>query len=159
MNGNSLPTAPPVRPVKPGDVAREHLDHPDTLRAFRAVKAWILVYLGIGVIALVVTVLLRNDSAEVNANVWSRSAGVVVSAGLLYGFAVLASRGRRWAYRRLRIVSIVVPIAIAAIVISPGFPLWMRLEQVVCGLVVIGLAVAINGRHLRSLFTAAAPQN
>jgi hypothetical protein len=158
MNNDTLPKAPPVRPAKPANVSPENLQHPDSLKAFRAVKRWILVYFGISVAALLAAVVMRNDAAEVNVQVWSRCAAVVASSALLFLFAVLASRGHRWAYRRLRIVSIVVPIGIIAIVISPGYPLWMRVEQIVCGLVVIGLAVVINGRHLRGLFLSGAPR-
>jgi len=134
--------------------SRAHLTHPRTLRAFRNVKLLIIAYFAIATIALIATYLMRNDSAEVNANVWGRCVSVVLSSAVLYVFAVLASRGVRWAYRRLRVVSIFVPIAIVYIIVAPGlYPLWMKLEQGVCGIIVIALALVINGRHLRSLFS------
>jgi allantoinase len=35
----------------------------------------------------------------------------------------------------------------------PGtFPLWMKIEQAACGLVLTGMAAVLNGKHLRSLF-------
>jgi cytochrome bd-type quinol oxidase subunit 2 len=162
MNNDTLPDAPAVptrtgRPARAGGVSHEHLQLPEARRAFRIVKRWILVYWGVAVAALLAAIVMHDDAAEVNVNVWSRCAVVVVSAGLLYLFAVLASRGRRRAYRRLRIISIVVPIGIIAIVISPGYPIWMRIEQIVCGLVVIRLAVAINSKHLRRLFQMTSP--
>ena len=46
-------------------------------------------------------------------------------------------------------------VAIAVIIALPGtFPLWMKIEQGVCGLILIGVAVIVNGRHMRSLFAA-----
>jgi hypothetical protein len=45
--------------------------------------------------------------------------------------------------------------AIAVIIALPGtFPLWMKIEQGVCGLILLGVVVIVNGRHLRSLFAA-----
>ncbi len=44
-------------------------------------------------------------------------------------------------------------VAIAVIVALPGaFPVWLRVEQAVCGLLLAGVVVLVNGRHLRSLF-------
>ncbi len=41
------------------------------------------------------------------------------------------------------------------IIALPGtFPLWMKIEQGVCGLLLIGVAVLVNGKHLRSSFGA-----
>ena len=51
-------------------------------------------------------------------------------------------------------------VAIAFIIALPGtFPLWMKIEQGACGLLLIGLlligVVAIaNGKHMQSLFAA-----
>ena len=129
------------------------LDHPRTLSAFRNVKRLVAGYLAICVLALVAIVLLRNNAAEVNSAVWTRSVIVVITAVLLFVFTARAARGSRGAYRRLRIVSIVTPVAIAVIIAVPGaFPLWMKIEQGVCGAVMIGVAMIVNGRHLRSLF-------
>jgi hypothetical protein len=134
-----------------------NLDHPRTVTAFRNIKRLVAGYLTIGVLALVAIVLLRNNAAEVNSAVWTRSVIVVITAVLLLAFIVRAARGSRGAYRRLRIVSIITPVAIAVIIAVPGaFPLWMKVEQGVCGLVMIGVAVIVNGRHLRSVFAAQA---
>lgn len=134
-----------------------NLDHPRTLNAFRNIKRLVAGYLAIGVLALVAIVLLRNNAAEVNSAVWTRSVIVVITAVLLLTFTVRAARGSRGAYRRLRIVSIITPVAIAVIIAVPGaFPLWMKIEQGLCGLVMIGVAAIVNGRHLRSLLAAQA---
>ena len=45
--------------------------------------------------------------------------------------------------------------AIAVIITLPGtFPLWMKIEQGVCGLILLGVVLIVNGRRLRSLFAA-----
>lgn len=56
----------------------------------------------------------------------------------------------------MRIVSGVMVGAIAVIIALPGsFPLWLKLEQGVCGLLLLGVVALVNGRRLRSLFAAA----
>ncbi|WP_406509912.1 hypothetical protein [Streptomyces sp. NBC_00212] len=136
-------------------VSAEHLDHPRSLAAFRSTKLLVGGYLGISVLTLVAIVLLRNDSADVNAAVWVRGAIVVASALVTYLCAVRAARGSRSAYRRLRVISGVMIVAIAAIIALPGaFPVWMKAEQAVCGVLLIAVATLVNGKYLRSLFAA-----
>jgi hypothetical protein len=44
-------------------------------------------------------------------------------------------------------------VAIAVIIALPGtFPLWMKIEQGVCGLLLLGVVLVVNGKHLRSAF-------
>ncbi|MFI0151218.1 hypothetical protein [Streptomyces lydicus] len=43
-------------------------------------------------------------------------------------------------------------VAIAVILAVPGaFPLWLKIEQGVCGLVLLGVAALVNGKHLRAV--------
>jgi hypothetical protein len=131
------------------------LDHPRTAAAFRKIKLLVGGYLGISALAVVAIVLLRHHSAEVNSAVWTH--GIIVAASALVAFAVTvrAARGSRGAYRRLRVISAVVVVTIGVIIALPGsFPLWMKAEQGVAGLLMIGVAVLVNGSHLRSLFAA-----
>jgi len=129
--------------------------HPRTVPAFRTVRRLVLAYLAISVAALVAVVAMRDDAAEVNSAVWTRGIIVVVTAVLMLSFTARAAQGSRGAYRRLRIISIVTPVAIAAIIALPGtFPLWMKVEQAVCGIVMVAVAVVANGRLLRAQFAA-----
>ncbi len=138
-----------------GARTEDDLDHPQTRKAFRVIRALVGGYLVLGVVTLGVIVALRNDAAQVNSAVWTRATIVVVTAVLLIMFIGRAARGSRGAYRRLRIVSIITPVAIAVIIAVPGtFPLWMKIEQGICGLVMIAVAVIANGSHLRGVFAA-----
>lgn len=123
----------------------------------RTVRRLISLYLLIGVGALGAVVVLRDHKAEVNSAVWTRSVIVVVTALLLLTFATRAAQGSRGAYRRLQIVSIITAVALGVIAALPGstFPLWMRIEQGVAGVVMLAAAVLANGRPTRALFAAA----
>ncbi len=112
-------------------------------------------YVGISALALVAIVLLRNNAAAVNSAVWTRGTIVAISAFLTFAFTVRAARGSRRAYLRLRIISAVMLVAIAVIIALPGtFPVWMKVEQGVSGLVLIGVTTVVNGKHLRARFAA-----
>jgi hypothetical protein len=129
------------------------VDHPRSRTALRTVKLLVGGYLGVSVLTLVAIVLMRHDTTMVNPAVWIRGTIVVASALLTARFTVRAATGSGRAYLRLRIVTAVMVVAIAVIIALPGtFPLWMKIEQGVCGLLLVGVVIIVNGRHLRSVF-------
>lgn len=90
-----------------------------------------------------------------NSAVWIRGSIVVASAALMGRFAAGASRGSGRAWLRLRLVSTIMIVAIAVIIALPGtFPVWMKIEQGLCGLILIAVAVIVNGHDVRALFAA-----
>jgi hypothetical protein len=119
----------------------------------RTVRVLAGCYLGLSVLTLAAIVLLRDHASVVTPAVWVRGTIVVASALLTTAFAARAARGSGRAYLRLRIVTAVMVVAVAVIVALPGtFPLWLKIEQGVCGLLLIGMVVVVNGRHVRSMF-------
>jgi hypothetical protein len=142
-----------ARSSRPAAIADHELNHPRSLSAFRSVRLLVSGYLGLSVLTLVAIFLLRDDATIVNDAVWVRATIVVASALLTFAFAARAARGSHNAYRRLRIVSGIMLVAIVVIIALPGsFPVWLKIEQGVCGLMLLGVAVIVNGKHLRSLF-------
>ncbi|WP_223198849.1 hypothetical protein [Solihabitans fulvus] len=133
----------------------ESVNLPNSQSALRTVKLLVGSYLGLSALTLVAIVLLRNNTEAVNTAVWIRGTIVVLSAALMTTFVAGTARGARRAFLRLRIVSAVMVVAIVAIISIPGtFPVWMKIEQAVCGLLLIGVVLIVNGRHLRSQFAA-----
>jgi hypothetical protein len=131
-----------------------NVEHPRSAAALRSVQLLVAGYLGISVLTLIAIIALRNHASMVNDAVWTRGTIVVASAVLTFLFARSAARGSRRGYLRLRIVSAVMLVAIVVIISLPGvFPLWMKAEQAVCGLLLLGVALLVNGKHLRSVFT------
>jgi len=122
-------------------------------KAFSLVKALLVGYLAVSVLTLAAIVLLRNDASVVNPAVWIRGTIVAASSVLTLAFAAGAARGSRGAYRRLRIITAVMPVAIVVIIALPGtFPLWMKVEQAVCGVLLLGVVAIVNGRAMRTSF-------
>ena len=122
-------------------------------KVFSIVKALLVGYLAVSVLTLAAIVLLRNDVSVVNPAVWIRGTIVAASSVLTLAFAAGAARGSRGAYRRLRVITAVMPVAIVVIIALPGtFPLWMKLEQAVCGVLLLGVVAVVNGRVMRASF-------
>ncbi|WP_239134606.1 hypothetical protein [Rugosimonospora africana] len=137
-------------------VATAHLTHADSRQAFRTVRMLTGGYLALSVLTIVAIALLRNHAALVNSAVWIRGTIVMVSSAFTFAFGARAARGSRGAYRRLRIIAAVMVAAITVIIALPGtFPMWMKLEQAVCGLLLLGVVAVVNGRQLRSVFATA----
>lgn len=134
----------------------ELLADPRAQTSFRYVKHLVGYYLGLSVLTLVAIVILRNHSSLVNDAVWVRGVIVVGSALLNFFFARRAARGSKKGFLQVRLVSGIMVVAIAVIICLPGtFPVWMKIEQAVCGLLLLGVVVLVNSKHLRSFFAAA----
>jgi hypothetical protein len=133
----------------------QNLDRPDARTAFRGVRLLVGGYVTISVLTLVAIVLLRDHASVVTPAVWVRGTIVVASALLMASFVARAARGSARAFLRLRLVSAIMVVAIVVIIAVPGaFPLWMKIEQGVCGLLLIGVVAIVNGRRLRSSFAS-----
>jgi len=97
-------------------------------------------YLAVNLATVVAIVAMRHDTALVTDAVWTRGTLVAISSVLTYLFAAQAARGNGRGYLRLRIVALIQLVAIVTIIAVPGaFPLWMKVEQGVCGLLLLGL--------------------
>lgn len=121
----------------------------------RSTTALVGTYFGISALTLVAIVLMRGDTSMVNSAVWIRGTIVAASSLLSLLFALGAARGSRRAYLRLRIVSAVMVVAVAAVISLPGtFPLWLKIEQGVCGLLLLAVVVIVNSRGMRAAFAA-----
>ncbi|MEU5865448.1 hypothetical protein ABZ815_30060 [Nonomuraea sp. NPDC047529] len=104
-------------------------------------------YVVVSVLTLVTMVVFRNDAAMVPDSVWVRGTLVAVASLVTWLFAARAARGERKMLLRLRIVTSIMLVAIVVIIALPGlFPLWFKLEQGVCGLLLLPVVVQLNRR-------------
>lgn len=128
------------------------LNHPRNQRTLRSVMALIYCYLGISVLTIVAIIPLHNAAID-PASVWVRGIIVILHAGFMLAFAARMARGSRVGYNLLRLSSAGMVVAIAVILALPDdFPLWFKIEQGVCGLLLLGVLVLVNGKRLRSAF-------
>ncbi|RMI32463.1 hypothetical protein EBO15_42025 [Actinomadura harenae] len=121
--------------------------------AFRRIKTLVGVYAVLSVLTVAGLVAYRNSSS-VTTPVWVRLIIVAVSSLILFALTLRAARGSRGAFRRLRILSAVMLVAIVVIISLPGmFPVWMRVEQGVCGVLLLGVVLISGNRGLRAGFS------
>jgi hypothetical protein len=127
-----------------------------SVTSLRAIVALVGTYLGISVLTLAAIILFRSNPGLVNTAVWIRGTIVVASATLMFVFAVRAFRGDDRSHRRVRIISAVMFVAIVVIICLPGtFPVWMKIEQGVCGGLLFVVVLLANGKNLRTRSTQA----
>ncbi|GLW07780.1 hypothetical protein Misp01_29100 [Microtetraspora sp. NBRC 13810] len=104
-------------------------------------------YAAVSVLTLVAVIVFRHDAAMVTTAVWIRGTIVAAASLLTLFIAVRAARGDRRMLLRLRVVTAAMLVAIVVIIAVPGaFPLWLKLEQGICGLLLLAVVVQINRR-------------
>ncbi|WP_020499046.1 hypothetical protein [Sciscionella marina] len=122
-------------------------------KELRTPKVLIGTYLAVSILTVVADIVLQNNPTLVTDAVWIRTIIVALTGALMLSFAVSAARGSARSYLRLRISSGVMVVVIAVILALPGFlPLWVKIEQGICGLLLLGVVVLINGKRVRASF-------
>ncbi|HKW20404.1 MAG TPA: hypothetical protein VJO13_03450 [Ktedonobacterales bacterium] len=138
-------------------IAETKVQHPRSQAAFRAVNMLLSSYLGISVLTLVAAILLRGNAAIAPIAVLVRGTIVVAHALINLLFAARMSRGSRIGYRLLRLSSAAMVVAIAVIIAIPGdFPVWFKIEQGVCGLLLLGTVIVAFSKPVGSVFASKA---
>ena len=127
---------------------------------FRHLTRLVGAYVVLSMATLIAIAVLRDDRSAVNSAVWIRATIMALSALLTLSFTVRAGYGSSRSFLRLRIVSAVMLVTIAVIISVPGtFPLWLKLEQAACGLMLLSVVTLINDQRVRRLFTADVPMS
>lgn len=111
----------------------------------------IFAVLSAGLVAATAVLSMVAPSA-VNPVVWIRAAGVLVLSLLCVRWAARLRDGSRSAYRRLLWVSVAGSLGIAALALLPGtpYPVWVRVEQAVQGVVLLALAWTLTRPAVRA---------
>ncbi len=93
----------------------------------------------------------------------SYTAGIVTRAiinvvvSVVYAFLVRALfRGRRWAYRRVVLISGIGIVGLVALQFSP-YPTWMRVEQLVQAIILAALLACVLRPEVRAHFAPSLP--
>jgi hypothetical protein len=108
----------------------------------------------IAVLAISVATLGVAAAVGGNPTVWVRGGIVTAIAAILTVLVRRAYAGSRGAYLRMRLMTTIAPVAVAVIVALPhdGFPVWMKAEQVVVGLLLAAAAVALYRGAVRRAY-------
>jgi hypothetical protein len=121
------------------------------MTTFRSTRVLVACYLTLSVLTVVAVGLMHGHTDLVTPAVWVRTTIVALTSLLMMSFVVRAGRGSPRAYLRLRLVSAIMLVAIAVILAIPGdFPLWLKLEQGLCGLLLLGVVAQVNRPAVRA---------
>ena len=160
--------APPVQ--LPPDPGAQPVD-----TALRRVIILMFVNLGLSVVTTVITLFLHDSvlnyqlahthipadatPAQIHAihqalesALWSKLVATVVVAGLYIWRAYALRRGSRGAYVRLYYICILGIVGIAYLILAGQYPVWMRVEQGLQALVLVGLLLAVSRKEVRNRF-------
>jgi hypothetical protein len=123
-------------------------------QAFHTTRRLIVAFIALSAATLVAAFFLsRSDPTLVSSTVWTRATIVLLDSLVALSYAKKASRGLAKAYRNLRLLSAGSVVGVVVLVVWPGLlPGWMKLEQAVCGLLLLGVVVLINSGKVRALF-------
>lgn len=135
------------------NIPTEQLTRPESIALFKRIRVLATLYAVINSATLGVIYALRNHHNLVNDTVWTRGSILAVTSILLFVFISGITRGSHKALLRVRIITAILLASVLALLIIPGLlPVWMKIEQGVCGLLLIGIIALVNGSHSRALF-------
>ncbi|WP_431278214.1 hypothetical protein [Leifsonia poae] len=121
--------------------------------AFRPILILLTGFLVVSLAMEAVLIVQSATGTDVDIAIWIRCSLVLGSSIILLWIAVSAARGSRPALVRLRIISPIVVVAVVVIVLIPGFlPDWVRVEQAICGALVLPVAILANLPQMRAHF-------
>ncbi|MFP3466757.1 hypothetical protein [Leifsonia sp. SIMBA_070] len=121
--------------------------------AFRPILILLSAFVGVSTVMEVLLAALTVSGVDVAIAIWIRCSLVLASSVLLLLFGIGAARGSRSSWVRLSIVAPVVVVAVIVIVSIPGFlPDWVRIQQALCGLLVLPVAILAVLPRTRALF-------
>jgi len=112
---------------------------------FRPIWRLCLLYALATLVTLGVLIWKRNAADVATTEAWTHAFIVCVFAAVLLSVVHRAATGTRGAYRRLQIVSVVLPVVSLLEAVIPGlFPTWMRIEQLLYALLLLFVALLVR---------------
>ncbi|MFC4052081.1 hypothetical protein ACFOY4_20555 [Actinomadura syzygii] len=128
---------------------------PDAREKLHIAKVLLGGYAAVSVLTLLAIVVFSGDSDLVTGAVWVRGSILAAASLITFALGVSMARGSRSAYRRVRIIALAQVAAIAVIESIPGsFPVWFKVENGVCGTLLIIVVLLTLARTVRAAFAA-----
>lgn len=164
-NQPEFPAAPQI--TVPADPPRQPMDN-----ALRLVITLMFVNLGLSVVLTILMLIFHNTIVNyefartqvptgsdptvvrnaLQAALWGRLAGVVIVSALYVWRAFSLRAGKRGAYIRLIWICAAGLAGILYLLAGAKYPTWMRVEQVLQGIVLISLLIAVTRKPVRDRF-------
>lgn len=128
--------------------------NPDAREKLRIARTLLGGYAAVSVLTLLTIVVFSGDPDIVTDAVWIRGSILAVASAVTFAIGVSMARGSRNSYRRVQIIALAQVVAIVVIASIPGaFPIWFKIENGVCGALLVIVVLLTFARSVRSTFT------
>lgn len=112
-------------------------------------------YAAVSVLALLAIVVFSGNPDVVTDAVWIRGSILAVASVITLVIGRSMASGSRSSYRRVQIIALAQVVAIVVIESIPGaFPIWFKIENGVCGTLLIIVVLLTFARTVRSTFAS-----
>lgn len=129
------------------------MNQPHMQKTRTSIAALVGGYIAISLGAVIALYIMRSDAQFATKEAWVHGIIIAITAIVMGILTRLAAKGNAKSYLRLRITTIILFIAIIVTTAIPNdFPLWMKGEQVVSGLLLLGVIILLNHSKTRNSF-------
>ncbi|MBO8190619.1 hypothetical protein ITI46_02705 [Streptomyces oryzae] len=110
-------------------------------------------YAALSVLTLLAIVVFSGNPDMVTDAVWIRGTVLAVASLVTFALGVSMAQGARRNYRRVQIIALAQVVAVVVIESVPGaFPLWFKVENGMCGALLVIVVLVTLARTVRSTF-------
>jgi len=128
---------------------------PDVRGKLHIVQVLLGGYAAVSVLTLLAIVVFSGNPDVVTDAVWIRGSILAVASLITFALGVSMAKGSRSNYRRVRIIALAQVVAVIVIECVPGaFPIWFKIENGVCGALLVIVVLLTFARTVRSTFAA-----
>lgn len=128
---------------------------PDAREKLHIARVLLGGYAAVGVLTLLAIVVFSGNSGIVTDAVWIRGSILAVASLVTFAIGVSMAKGSRGNYRRVRIIALAQVVAIIVIESVPGaFPVWFKIANGVCGVLLVIVVLLTFARTVRATFAA-----
>lgn len=127
------------------------MEHNKSIDAIEWVIKLQIIFIMMSILLLMLDFIFRDS---INGFVWLRSVGLAILSFVFLKFGLGLKEKKRSAYIRVMIISIAGALGIYALAIGGGdvYPLWMRLEQGLQGILLIMIVIILASSKNREYF-------
>lgn len=128
---------------------------PEVREKLRIARTLLGGYAVVSVLTLLAIVVFSGNHDIVTKAVWIRGSILAVASLVTFALGVSMANGSRSSYRRVQIISLAQVVAVVVIESAPGtFPAWFKIENGVCGTLLLIVFLVTLTRPVRAAFSA-----
>jgi len=129
------------------------MNQPHMQKTRTTIAALVGGYIAISLGAVIALYVMRTDTQFASKEAWVHGIIIAITAIIMGILTRITAKGNAKSYLRLRITTLILLIAIVVTTAIPGdFPIWMKVEQVVSGLLLLGVVILLNRSKTRASF-------